>query len=199
MVCFPLQTWTSRPFRITSLPVNKLFQIHEAFGLAIASEKLSSLQYLERRIDATKDSGLVNILQACFPSSATFISSVFLIPKPPLDIKKEQPEKVVIVVREPNCIAEEERDTITHEGTITEKSTGIRAAVCAIHHEENTKHGKGVLENESHGIEGRACDTDFLWNIAIDESSVQYEKVIENTVILVVALLPIYPKSPLKQ
>ncbi|OMO65442.1 Phospholipase-like protein [Corchorus olitorius] len=66
--------------------------------------------------------------------------------------------KEIKSTRKPDYIAEKERDRGTHKGTIAEKSTEITTSACAINRKETTKHGKGVLEIESHGIEGRPSD-----------------------------------------
>ncbi|OMO76161.1 hypothetical protein CCACVL1_15866 [Corchorus capsularis] len=70
--------------------------------------------------------------------------------------------KGAVGVRKLDFIAEKERDRGIRKGTIAEKSTEITTAACAINHEETTKHGKGVLEIESHGIEGRPSDAAFV-------------------------------------
>ena len=56
------QTWMSSPFRVTSLPVNKLFHIQELHGFAVTFEKGTFLQYLRISIEAIRDFGFVKIL-----------------------------------------------------------------------------------------------------------------------------------------
>ena len=87
-VCNPLHTWTSIPLRTTSLPINKLFHIHELLDCGLTLLTCSSLQY--RSIEATRLSGLVINLYACFLRRALFISFVLLIPIPPFDLDKHK-------------------------------------------------------------------------------------------------------------